>query len=441
MRFFAFGVITMNILIVGNGFDLSHYLPTKYDHFMAAMGAVEIWDESKHDMEFDDLFRSLYEKEDYFFDYTKAMYDTDKIKISEEQINKLKRQLKENVWYQYFSDHVREVQTWIDFEDKINQALKQTADFISELENKLIIYGNFDFGVRELTTSNFKNEDQHYYLPLIKIEVLIILGLLEKNPKFEHQSGMVPEKRRAFINKKFYRVQEKEFYGFASEKYFEFLSDHLKDVIKLFNEYLTLVVNILNREKFKKLPIDNVEKVYSFNYTNTFQKFYNDKIDIEYLHGKFGEAENIVLGISDVKDKLLKKYKVYGFTKYHQKLLKNTDYLFLRESDKLKSMISSNSVGFSDINLFIWGHSLADSDEAYIQEIFSLNEKPQVKCIVIVFYYKNDVSKLLDNLLDILGKDKVETWMKKGWLKFEENPNIAEINRIKPVELLKFEEA
>ena len=27
----------MNILIVGNGFDLSHYLPTKYDHFMVAM--------------------------------------------------------------------------------------------------------------------------------------------------------------------------------------------------------------------------------------------------------------------------------------------------------------------------------------------------------------------------------------------------------------------
>ena len=42
MRFFAFGLIrTMNILIVGNGFDLSHYLPTKYDHFMVAMQAIE----------------------------------------------------------------------------------------------------------------------------------------------------------------------------------------------------------------------------------------------------------------------------------------------------------------------------------------------------------------------------------------------------------------
>ena len=88
----------MNILIVGNGFDLSHYLPTKYDHFMVAMGAIVNWDESKGDMGFDDLFSSLYEKEDYFFGYTKAMYKTNEIKISVDQINELKIKLKENIW-------------------------------------------------------------------------------------------------------------------------------------------------------------------------------------------------------------------------------------------------------------------------------------------------------------------------------------------------------
>ncbi|MDC5647423.1 bacteriophage abortive infection AbiH family protein, partial [Acinetobacter baumannii] len=31
----------MDILIVGNGFDLSHFLPTKYDHFMEAMKSIE----------------------------------------------------------------------------------------------------------------------------------------------------------------------------------------------------------------------------------------------------------------------------------------------------------------------------------------------------------------------------------------------------------------
>ena len=88
----------MNILIVGNGFDLSHYLPTKYDHFMVAMGAIDNWDESKGDMGFDDLFGFLYEKESYFFGYTKAMYKTNEIKISVDQINELKIKLKENIW-------------------------------------------------------------------------------------------------------------------------------------------------------------------------------------------------------------------------------------------------------------------------------------------------------------------------------------------------------
>ncbi len=129
MRFFAFwGFIKMNILIVGNGFDLSHYLPTKYDHFMVAMEAIENWDYVKGDMGFDDLFEKDYwhenevtgeEWQNSFFQHTKAMYKTDEVKISVDQIKKLKEQLKENVWYQYFSDHVREVKSWIDFENKM----------------------------------------------------------------------------------------------------------------------------------------------------------------------------------------------------------------------------------------------------------------------------------------------------------------------------------
>ena len=48
MRFFCFlGFYKMNILIVGNGFDLSHYLPTKYDHFMLVMKAIEKKDLNK----------------------------------------------------------------------------------------------------------------------------------------------------------------------------------------------------------------------------------------------------------------------------------------------------------------------------------------------------------------------------------------------------------
>ena len=105
------------------------------------------------------------------------------------------------------------------------------------------------------------------------------------------------------------------------------------------------------------------------------------------------------------------------------------------------SLIDSNSTGQKNINIYIWGHSLAESDESYINEIFSFNQKPNVQCLVTVYFHGNDAPRLLNNLLDILKKDKVELWMKKGWLKFQENPNIAEINGIRPVELPKIAEA
>ena len=149
----------MNILIVGNGFDLSHYLPTKYDHFMVAMEAIENWDVSKGEMNFDDLFSALYEKEDYFFGYTKAMYKTDEIKMSVDQIKDLQEQLKDNVWYQYFSDHVKEVKTWIDFETKIEEALEIVCDFMDEIE----IYSNKNNSLEKIISFLEGGEAKDYF--------------------------------------------------------------------------------------------------------------------------------------------------------------------------------------------------------------------------------------------------------------------------------------
>ncbi|RZG01815.1 hypothetical protein EXG33_07360, partial [Acinetobacter baumannii] len=154
--FYYENFIKMNILIVGNGFDLSHYLPTKYDHFMVAMGAIENWDEQKGEMQFDDLFGSLYEKENYFFKYTKAMYQTDEIKISTEQVKKLKQKLKENVWYQYFSDHVREIKTWIDFEQKIEEALIYTTHFLDKINEISVNENKLE---RVIRTSGYKSSN------------------------------------------------------------------------------------------------------------------------------------------------------------------------------------------------------------------------------------------------------------------------------------------
>lgn len=109
-------------------------------------------------------------------------------------------------------------------------------------------------------------------------------------------------------------------------------------------------------------------------------------MNVEYLQGSCGEYQNIVLGVSDLEDESLKKIKAYGFTKYHQKLFQDTDYIL---------------------------------------DLFSLNDDIDRNVHVTVYYFdKTAKFSLLNNLLAILGKDKVEQWMKNKWLCFKPNPEI-----------------
>ena len=189
------------------------------------------------------------------------------------------------------------------------------------------------------------------------------------------------------------------------------------------------------------------DKIFSFNYTNTYQRLH-DSVDVEYLHGSCGEYQNIVLGVSDLEDESLRKLKAFGFTKYHQKLFKDTDYLFLDNYKKIvrenlsqlekhtrtdyqnyqieqRNLERINKLGQFDLNFYIWGHSLDVSDQDYIIDLFSLNDDMNRNVRVTVYYFDKPAKfSLLNNLLAILDKDKVERWMKNKWLVFKPNPEI-----------------
>ncbi|WP_323809373.1 AbiH family protein [Acinetobacter defluvii] len=214
----------------------------------------------------------------------------------------------------------------------------------------------------------------------------------------------------------------------------------LDDFIVLFEGYLIILKRLDNKNKLNDIHIMNnlnLLKIYSFNYTKTSEKLYGCS-NIDFLHGDV-EKSNMVLGVSDLDRRILEKYNFYGFVKYHQKLIKETNYNFILEDNEVMNTIKNARGDFYkdgyDLNIIIWGHSLDQSDGNYIKEIFSLNEKEEQVKIIIYFFNKAAYFDLLSNLFLILGNDKVELWMKKGWLKFEKNPDIAKINDIKPVEL------
>ncbi|GEM_PF-342364 len=480
----------MNILIVGNGFDLSHFLPTKYDHFMDVMKAIEekslgqsiantfnnstedfptllmkvseiknTLNEKNYEMCFGELFNKCREK--WFIDQTESKYDTSKINLNFKQVLEFKYLLRNNGWYQYFKDHLKEIDTWIDFENKIEEALKNYSKFMTQVENKDI---SSDFtGILNGAPSKIFKIDKgdlrfvNYFK--FSVDEKIITN-------FMLSSGQVQkiESNRKNVNLDYCYGRKRE-NGINPSAFISYINKNLEDFIKIFNLYLELIVDNLEPKGQFEIFIksnslfelneniwDQPNIIYSFNYTNTYQRMYG-KTKVEYLHGVLGKNQNIVLGVSDLEDDFLKKIKAYGFTKYHQKLFKNTDYQFFdrykkRISENNKKLIDFNenlkgenrssfrdslngkieaikAVNMLNLNISIWGHSLDVSDKDYILDLFSLNDDMDRNVRVIVYYFNKPAKfDLLNNLLAILGKDKVEHWMKNKWLQFKENPKI-----------------
>lgn len=314
----------MNILIVGNGFDLSHYLPTKYDHFMDVMGAIEQKDLGKpikevftntiddfpqlilkalqikaatsvqtYQMNFKDLFSKCRDKK--IIEKTQEIYDTKRIFLPFEQILEIQYKLKNNSWYQYFSDHVRDVKTWIDFELKIEEVIFSFAQLIPFIEQQNRNSLNF-FNINDLE-KEVGRKNTH---------------VLQSFHIFERKG-----QKHGFSKKFCYGNNDS--HGMSSTLFLSFAHEQLEEFIKIFDLYLEVVISQLKPNCLFAIDSENwvyPDRIFSFNYTNTFQRIYKSA-EIEYLHGRHGEQQNIVLGISDIEDESLKKIKAYGFTKYH----------------------------------------------------------------------------------------------------------------------------
>jgi len=434
-------------------------------------------------MEFDDLFINDYwhknnetgeECPNKFFQYTKAMYETQEILISVKQVKNIQENLKDNIWYQYFSEHVREIKTWIDFELKIKEALEIVCEYMSNIEKYLKNKNNLD-GV---ILSFKENKDGEYFLSQKAIRILELLKLLQVEYKihnydelgyyqpllcnYEDEWDITQEENSERF---FQKMKGFDFYNYKEVT--GFLRNSLIKFSKLFNEYLNLFNNVSCKNKIVN-PIENIHRVYSFNYTSTYSKNYDLTVESYFLHGKLNIENKLVLGVSDLDNKLLHKFNLWGFTKYHQKLFFDTDYQFISEFTSKQELIcneieltkhywlnkASANVGSVNyinqkiekvlqeqslnLNFYIWGHSLDESDSSYIMELFSFNEPHDQKVRITIYYFNDDAKyDLLANLINILTTEKIERWMKKGWLKFEQNPEIAEINNFKPVNLPK----
>lgn len=427
------------IVILGNGFDLRHFLPTSYNHLISILCEIEKLPEDKDSISFSDLFDGAFkEKNEWFYNQINEYYLTENFVFNVGAIQSIKKRLKNNSWFQYFkSVDKNKIETWIDFETEIERVLLFILEYFDSFNNGLLKkprYGaiqrneNGFFVPVELHNEHFKNRLQIFLLQSFKF-------LSETYNTFDINSMFVVS-----IGREIQYYKEKDF--------FNFIYKSLEDFVGIFNDYLITVVgefyNHLKEEmkedfisKNDKFLFTKVDRIFSFNYTSTYINLYKDgvvrnslirAIDnklIAYqdlIHGNTVEdwknnKDNlkIVLGVDDIHNSL-KKNKLFQFTKYFQKLHKQTDYLFLKDFQKTNKTKSQVKYTF-----YFWGHSLDYSDRQYIREVFDLVENSEGSKIKIFYHSISAKGDQLKNLLGIIEKEIIEKFMKDKIIEFIES--------------------
>lgn len=394
------------ILITGNGFDLSYNLPTSYNDFINILKLIE------------SATKTLTPEKIYkqsIFSETLSQYTSD-IKIDQSGLNTLAEKSNSNIWYKFFK-HELEIESWIDFEQKIEYALSNILSSFEEIEK----------AINEMVF-NSRRINQNLLIPYKEYDINVHqVYILEKfNFFIQNKNPTIYE-----FSKQFLTVTNEIYSGINYDKSIVYIENELNDFIELFSIYIREIVfpiySVIKTNELTHL-FSNIEEHFTFNYTPTFEiisrKQNNPFIGTSFIHGKISSNEhNIVLGINDIPNGVDKNKKVIPFTKYFQRLYKNTDYSFLSKFKNIYNKYENIPISF-----FFLGHSLDLSDSDYINEVFDFvfrkNEKKSNatprKMSKIIIIYHNDESRynMLANLLVIRGKEDIDTLMRTKDLVF-----------------------
>ena len=156
----------MNILIIGNGFDLAHGLPTKYEHFLEF---VMVYEKYKHILKPGVSIKDEWNKtkglEQEFLLFLANLCDQKK-KIFDE----IKEMITDNVWLEHFFSIYEELKIegkegWIDFESEI-------SSIIQEFEE-----------IRDILIENLKEEDPDINYGSYRLNKLIAYYIKGREPK------------------------------------------------------------------------------------------------------------------------------------------------------------------------------------------------------------------------------------------------------------------
>lgn len=346
----------MNILVIGNGFDLAHGLPTTYRDFIKYVNCF-----NKH------YLPAAYKKE---YPEGEGDLEDDIQNLPLQFKNEFKELIKENRWLNFFLE-LKNGEKWIDFESEISKVI-QALDRVRECRDKQ----------RKENPSNGKLEINAWdsiFLRKIGVKRTIEVAEIE-------------------------RLKDK-------------LIGDLKRLTRCLEIYLDKYVGEKKIElRIPEIHGKDFQCVLSFNYTDTYEKLYGEKksseieIKYDYIHGKVNsngslETCNLVLGIDEYldEDKKRNDNEYIQFKKFYQRIVKKTGCKYMDWIEDAKKSVLECEEKEKQNKVYIFGHSLDVTDGDIIASLINM---PNTQTII---YHHNQEAfeKQVCNLVKILGENEL----------------------------------
>lgn len=387
----------MNIFLVGNGFDLAHNLPTKYENFLHTIMFL-IKNYNKDMVTVGHVFgNSNLHEQDWWISKCYACYGSgwDAAELKAEEVERLIARAKENMWFSYFSTVFDQDLGWIDFEKEIATVLSAFSEFFAGNEARSFVLEHISSndGVR-FVISQFSFFYESAAVPPAALALYSNYNVIAKYcMEYPKGSGEWIMRNDAIV---------------------EDLYRALEDFSHLLQEYLRIFVDqplatLLQTNLLQKNPqFARASKVITFNYSSVCEKVYGVE-QVMHIHGTIGSR--IVLGVNPNEDDDVQTVDTtfLQFKKYYQRVLFGTDTTYLNYVQFNEKTRRANQNVVTVI-----GHSLDITDKDVIMEVFDLADE-----IHILYHNEKAIGNYIKNLVNMYGKDGFDRLRSVKKLRFE----------------------
>lgn len=374
------------IVLIGNGFDLAHGLPTRYEDFINWYWDQRVEEFSNAGNISKDCLCTFEIGQPYtwygFYGQTISPLGKPKGKDIIESILKGQYGVKmKHSFSPFFQSIIKSIETkgWVDIENEYYKLLtKFTIDTLQE-KNLNELNEQLDFITKLLI--KYLETISSSMMKISSIENSIYSPIKPEDISIEGQH-LVDEYVKDWLMKD-------EIVMRAKIRQYGLDEDDLLNEIRLFIEDYAANKLIINYPQLFMLP-DHV-LLLNFNYTYTADTYESyTRGSTIHIHGEINEPKSVIFGYGDELDENFQQLQNLN----ENECLRNIKSIRYLESDNYRNVL--RFLESAPFQVFIMGHSCGNSDRTLLNTVFE-----HKNCISIKpYYYQKDNGS--DNYLDII---------------------------------------